>query len=214
MFKNRKQAGAQLAEAIARERLREPVVLGIPRGGVVLAAEVAKRLDCELDVILVRKIGMPEDPERALGAVDEKGDVIWNLPPNHEDLPKGYAQEALKRELALLRQRRDMYEPGHSLPSWHDRPVVVVDDGIATGATMMTALRLVRKQRPAELIVAAAVAPSDMARQLGTIADRVILLASPERFTAVGDHFEDFRPVADDEVAAILKAARRHTSHA
>ena len=214
MFKDRKQAGMQLATAIAHERLKNPIVLGIPRGGVVLAAEVAKRLDCELDIALVRKIGMPDNPETALGAVGEKGDVIWNLPPNHEDLPKGYAMDAMRRELGLLRERRELYAHGHSLPSLHERPVIVVDDGIATGATMMTALRLVRKQQPSELIVAAAVCPRMMARQLGTIADRVILIESPEDLSAIGMYFEDFAPVDDLEIAAILKTAYRHASHA
>jgi len=207
MFKNRKEAGALLAQAIEKLGLKDPVLLGIPRGGLVLAAEAARLLRCDLDMVLVRKIGLPGDPECALGAVDENGQAVWNCPLDEVELLPGYVDGALKEAAALLRRRRLSYCPGRAAIPLKGRNVVVVDDGVATGASMIAALELLRRQEPACLVAAAAVAPLGSERKLDAVADRVLILETPAQFRAVGEFFDEFGPVGDTEAGALMRGA-------
>ncbi len=206
-FRNRGEAAVQLAAALAPLRAARPLVLGIPRGGVVMADVLARDLGGDLDVVLVRKLRAPGRPELAVGAITEGGLVLlrehWELVATPEYL-QGEADEAL----TLLRRRRNLYTPGKSPVSPRDRVAIVVDDGIATGATMSAALRALREVGAGRIIAAAAVAPREAVAELRREADEVVCLGMPDPFDAVSQFFDDFSEVTDEDVAAILRRAR------
>ncbi|MBF0493302.1 MAG: phosphoribosyltransferase [Deltaproteobacteria bacterium] len=201
-FQNREQAAHLLAMKLDKYRGRHPLILAIPRGAVPMGRILSEELQGELDVVLVKKIGAPQNPEFALGAVDEQGQVYLNsyakqLLPNGDFLLKEKNQQ-----LELLRKRRKLYTPQRNSIDPKDRIVIVVDDGIATGATMLAALQLIRQRHPKKLIVATAVAPEDTFSRLQDFADEVFCLSVPEDFQAVGRFFKNFEQVSDDEVLA------------
>ena len=208
MFRDREEAARLLAERLASYRGKAPLVLGVPRGAVPMAAIIAEALDGDLDVVLVRKLGAPGQPELAVGAVDEEGRVFLEGTAMDLGIGERYLEAEGRTQLQLLAERRKRYTPARDALDPGGRIVIVVDNGIATGATLIAALRAVRERDPARLVAAAAVAPRDTVRKLKQEADEVIVLEQPDNFIAVGAHFEDFSQVSDEEVIACLSRAR------
>lgn len=211
-FRDRRQAGHELAERLRARRdegaLPDPVVLALPRGGVAVAQEVARVLDAPLDVLVVRKIGAPFHEEYGLGAMagDEvplfDPDALGRLGLSEEDLAP-----VVERERTELRRREALYRQGRPAPELEDRTVIVVDDGLATGSTARAALRSVRRQNPARLVFAAPVAAPEGAELMRREADEVVCLSEPAGFMAVGQWYDDFEQLTDDDV---LTALQRH----
>ena len=205
-FKDRREAARQLARALDQVRGFRPLFLGIPRGGVVLGDVLADALDGDLDVALVRKLGAPNAPELAVGAVTESARVVLN--EGWEYLAsQAYLRVEVEDALDLLRRRRETYTPHRSPISPTGRLAIVVDDGIATGATMLAALRSLKNTGAERVVAAAAVAPPDTVDLLRREADEVVVLRTPNPFHAVSLYFEDFSEVSDEEVIQLL--ARR-----
>jgi predicted phosphoribosyltransferase len=206
-FIDRNDAGRQLAKALASYKGQKPVVLALPRGGVPVAARVAEALDAPLDLLLVRKIGVPFQPELAMGAVV---DGISPLTVRNEDVItlSGVSEQefatARDHELAEIERRRKTYLGDRPHPKLVGRVVIVVDDGIATGATTRAALQAVRLRKPSKLILAVPVAPTDTLRKLKGETDEIICLEDYENFGAIGLFYSDFRQVSDEEVIELL----------
>jgi putative phosphoribosyl transferase len=207
MFEDRAEAGRQLATALAGYKDERPVVLGLPRGGVAVAAAIAEALDAPLGLILVRKIGAPMRRELALGAVVDgkdpcvvrNDDVIQAL-----GITEATFDAICRRELTEIERRRRRYEGGATPIDVAARVVIVVDDGIATGATMRAALRATRLRRPKKLVLAAPVAAPDALNELRSEVDDVVCLISEEPFNAIGLFYVDFHQMNDAEVTEIL----------
>jgi predicted phosphoribosyltransferase len=207
-FENRAQAAQMLARRLEKYRGQHPLVLAIPRGAVPMGKILADALDGELDVVLVRKLRAPQNPELAIGSIDETGTVY--LDPDTRDLwDEPYLEAEKTAQSDTLRRRRQMYEPMGSPIDAANRVAIVLDDGIATGSTMIAALRAARARKPAKLIAAAGVAAPDALRLIGQEADEVVCLETPSILYAIGYHFRDFSQVSDDDVVATLREARR-----
>jgi predicted phosphoribosyltransferase len=202
-FKDRAEAARQLSKALERFRGRRPLVLGIPRGGVVLADVLARRLDGDLDVALVRKLSAPGAPEFAIGSVTEQGLVILNQGWD-EMATESVLHAEIEEALDLLRRRRAAITPYRPpiLPA--GRLAIVVDDGIATGATMLAAVRSLKDSGAERIVAAAAVAAPRAVEALSREVDEIVCLQTPEPFYAVSLYFEDFSEVPDEEVARLL----------
>ncbi len=212
LFRDRADAGRRLAEALARYRDAAPLVLALPRGGVPVGFEVAKALEAQLDVLLVRKIGVPGHEELALGAVVDGVDPQVVVNENVMAMaapPAGYLEAAKARELEEIERRRRAYRGDRPPVPVRDRTVIIVDDGIATGATVRAALRGVRQAGPARLVLAVPVAPAETVASLREECDEVVCLETPEPFYAVGLHYGDFGQTTDDEVVNLLAKAQR-----
>ena len=214
-FSNRTQAGQALVAPVRALGLVDPVVLALPRGGVPVALELARALQAPLDLLLVRKIGAPGQPELAVAA------VVDGMPPEivvHEatrhlaGVNTAYIEREAERELVDIRRRRRVYLQGRPLIDLAGRSVIVVDDGIATGTTVRAALQALHRQHPAQLVLAVPVAPPDTARALRREVDHLVCLQVPEEFDAVGLHYDDFHQVNDDEVLALLADAPAQSS--
>lgn len=211
MFRDRTEAGRRLAERLQHLRDRDPVVLALPRGGVPVGFEIASALGCPLDVVLVRKIGAPHQPELALGAVvdGEQAETVIN-----EDVAasvgasEDYIEQATRRELEEIERRRQLYRGERPRAEVAGRTAIVVDDGIATGATMRAALIAIRRAGPAHLVLAAPVAPPDTIEKLAREVDEVVCLATPWLFFAIGRFYDDFHQVSDQEVIDLLERAQ------
>jgi predicted phosphoribosyltransferase len=209
-FESRVDAGSRLAKALARYRGRNPLVLAIPRGAVEMGGVVAHELAGELDVVLVRKLRAPWNPELAVGAIDESG---WSYVAPHAlaaGADPAYLAKEKAEQLALLRRRRAQYTPARAPADPAKRTAIVVDDGIATGASMIAALHSVRARNPARLVCAVPVAARESLEAVRPYADEVVCLQTPEDFMAVGQFYRDFAQVEDDEVVALLA---RHGKH-
>ncbi len=207
MFSNRQDAGQKLAVRLTSYKNQRPVVLALPRGGVPVAAEIAAKLDAPLDLILVRKIGVPFQPELAMGAVVDGGSPI--VVRNEEVIElAGVTEDEFKaacaREQAEVERRRQCYLAGRAPIEVAGRVAIVVDDGVATGATMRAALRSVAARKPSKLVLAIPVAPTEAVIALGRDADEVVCLEPQEHFYAIGPYYDDFRQVSDDEVRRLL----------
>ncbi len=206
-FRDRKDAGRRLATALSDYKTEHPVVLALPRGGVPVAAEVARALEAPLDLLLVRKIGVPFHPELAMGAVvDGSAPLVVR---NEDVIRMARVSETefaavRDRELAEIKRRRARYVGDRSHPDLKGRVVIVIDDGIATGATTRAALRAVRKQEPSRLILAVPVAPTPTLQELRDEADEIVCLEDYEPFGAVAAYYADFGQTSDEEVAALL----------
>jgi len=208
MFTDRAEAGRLLAERLLALQLENPLVLALPRGGVPVAAEIARTLHAPLDVALVRKIGAPDQPELAVGAVadGDPPEVVLNSAIVAElDLEEGYITAQVARELAAIGHRRQMYAALRPAVAPEGRTVIVVDDGVATGMTMQAALRHVRRSRPVRVIAATPVASREAVAMLQAEADDVVCLTSPRRFGSVGSFYRNFGQVSDEEVAELLQ---------
>ena len=204
-FRDRQYGGRLLAEKLEAYRTQRPIVLGLTRGGVLVASEVARALGAVLDVMVVRKLGAPECPEYAVGAIAEGGAVYVNPEAVRE---VGLSDEELaalaEREASVVARRVLLYRGDRGMADVGGRTAIVVDDGVATGATTRAALRAVRKQQPAELVLAVPVAASDTLRELRGDADAIVCLEDHTRFGAIGAYYHDFRQVSDEEVMDIL----------
>jgi putative phosphoribosyl transferase len=208
-FVNRTEAGRLLAEKLEKYANRtDVVVLGLPRGGVPVAYEVAKRLRAPLDVFIVRKLGVPGFEELAAGAIASGGVRVLN-----EDVVRAipYASEAIEavtaRETAELQRREQIYREGRPAPELHDRIVILVDDGLATGATMRAAVKALRQRDTTKIVVAVPVGPPDTCEELSQEADEAICLSTPPFFQAVGQYYEDFSQTSDEDVRELLTSA-------
>jgi putative phosphoribosyl transferase len=208
IFKDRKEAGQLLAAEVARRGYTDAVVLGLPRGGVPVAAEVAAALKAPLDVILVRKIGAPIQPELAIGAVvdGEAPEIVRNEELIRElGLSEEEFQMEAQRQLKIIEARRQLWVSGRPRVSVKGKTAIIIDDGIATGATVRASVHAVKKQGPKQTIVATPVAPPETVEALRQEADDVICLETPEFFGAIGFFYIDFSQVSDAEVSRILK---------
>ncbi len=207
LFRDRVDAGAQLAEALRDYRGQDVLVLGIPRGGVVVAAEVAQRLGAELDVIVARKLGAPISRELAIGAVTADGERYLNEDILRElGVSARYLERVTEEEQAEARRREERVRAGRLPARVAGRTVILIDDGLATGATMRAAVRSVRRQGPARLVVAVPVGARETCEELRAEADEVVCLQQPEPFWAVGAHYQHFEPVDDATVQELLRA--------
>ncbi|GAA4896614.1 alpha/beta family hydrolase [Streptomyces coeruleoprunus] len=208
-FTDRVSAGQQLAEAVARLSLDDPVVLGLPRGGVPVAHEVAKALGAPLDVVVVRKLGVPSHPELGFGAIGEGGVRILNdsVVAGARVGPDAQARVE-ETERAVLEERLRRYRGERPAAPVAGRTAVIVDDGIATGSTALVACRVVRAHGAARVVMAVPVAPPDAVRLLRTEADEVVCLYTPDWFSAVGQWYDDFSQTSDDEVTRLLAESR------
>lgn len=217
LFRNRRDAGARLAAALEKYKERRPVVLALPRGGVPVAAEVATRLDAPLDLILVRKIGLPIQPELAMGAVADGG--MPTVVRNEEVIRAARVdKESFKRvqdrELQEIERRRRSYLGDRPPLDVVGRLAIVVDDGVATGATTRAALRSAAARKPSALVLAIPVAPPSAVAMLRREVDELVCLATPEDFFAIGTYYDDFRQVSDDDVRRLLAEHRQQADSA
>lgn len=205
IFQNRLDAGEKLGQALHKFNFKESVILGIPRGGVVVAAGVAKALNAPLDVIIPRKIGAPHNPEVAIGAVTQDGTVIKDEALVQLLGIKDDEIEAMsKHVLGEISRRVNTYRGGRPGFKLTGKTVIVVDDGIATGFTVQAALKSVRSMKPGRLILAVPVAPSEIIKSLQAQVDDLVCLESPELFYAVGQFYVDFDQTTDEEVIELL----------
>jgi putative phosphoribosyl transferase len=203
-FKDREHAAHLLVERLSvHDKNKNPLVLGIPRGAVPMAKIIAEALGGELDVVLVHKLGHPDQPELAIGAIDESGNAF--LSDWASDVDPEYIEAEKQRQLSVLRERRAKYTPRREPVDPHGRIVIVVDDGIATGSTMTAALRAVRAKNPKKLIGAVAVASTQAARAMLHECDAMVCLNVPADFSAVGQFFDDFDQVSDHDVIEALR---------
>jgi len=206
-FIDRQDAGRQLAEALAAYKTQKPVVLALPRGGVPVAAEIAAALDAPLDLVLVRKIGVPFQPELAMGAVV---DGTTPVTVRNEDVialtgvSERIFAEVRDKELAEIERRRQRYLGARPHPQLAGHSIIVIDDGIATGATTRAALQAMRQHKPKKLVLAVPVAPTETLRKLRDDADEVVCLEDYQDFGAIGYFYSDFRQVTDEQVIEIL----------
>lgn len=208
-FPTREEAGRQLAARLMSHRGRDVVVLALPRGGVPVAAEIARALDAPLDLLFVRKIGLPWQPELAYAAVvdgDPPEVVINEEVARIDPMSATELAAATKREIAEIERRREAYLHGRAPLSVTGREVIVVDDGLATGTTAKAALMALRRRGPSTLILAVPVAPEDTVIEMRSLVDAVVCLAMPEPFRAIGLHYEDFHQLDDEEVLEILSS--------
>lgn len=208
---DRKHAGRLLAHRLQHLAGHRPLVLALPRGGVPVAFEIAQALEAELDLLMVRKLGAPGHAEFAIGAIVDglqprlvlNDEAIAAISPSRE-----YVIRERDRQLAELERRKRMYLGDRPAPSLEGRTVILVDDGIATGSTVKAALLGIRQSKPEKLILAVPVAPSDSLDQLRSACDEIVVLATPQPFYSVGQHYLDFRQVEDREVMDLLARAR------
>lgn len=206
MFRDRVSAGRQLALALERFRGEDLLVLGIPRGGVLVAAEVAQALGARLDLIIPRKIGAPGNKEMAIGAVAGEGQVIINSGAVASlGVPEEYIDEQVKKAIDEIRRRRHLYVGDENTADVGNKIVLVVDDGLATGYTALAAIQVVRMLGPRLVVLAVPVAPSDTVARLKSLVDELVCLSMPEPFFAVGQFYSEFHQVTDEEVVSRLR---------
>lgn len=204
LFENREQAARLLARRLsAYYPNKNPLILAVPRGAVPMAKVIADALGGELDIVLVHKLSHPLQPELAIGAIDENGNVF--LTEYAQGIEAEYLEEEKQRQVEILRRRRAQYTPFRAPIDPRDRIVIVVDDGIATGSTMIAAIRAVRARQPSKVVAAVAVASPEAARAMLREADAMVCLKVPVDFYAVGQFFVDFAQVTDEEVVGILQ---------
>lgn len=214
VFDDRQDAGRRLAARLVEHKLKNPIVLGLPRGGVPVAAEVAAGLAAPLDIVVVRKLGVPWQPELAIGAIASGGVRVLNdtmlsgIPELNDAVIDGIAAT----ELDELERRESLYRGDRPMLKLKGRDVVLVDDGLATGATMRAAIEAVRSQQPSRIIVAIPVGSAETVRSIGKVVDDVVCLTIPAFFYAVGQCYRNFNQTTDEEVRGLLQAARRRSA--
>ncbi len=210
-FKDRRQAGDMLGQRlIGYARDPKVIILALPRGGVPVGVAIARCLEVALDVLLVRKLGVPGDTEFAMGAVAYGGLYVL-----HQDvvealrIPRTVIDGVIRHELSEIERRYQLYRAERPAPPLQGRIVILVDDGVATGSTMQAAIKVLREAKPARIVVAVPVAPPETIQELEHEVDEVVCLITPESFRAVGGWYEDFTQVSDDEVSVMLAEAYR-----
>jgi putative phosphoribosyl transferase len=203
-FTDREQAALLLAKELTPYRGRKPLVLAIPRGGVPMAKIIADQLAGELDVILVHKLGAPFNQEFAIGAIDENGAVYLAAGIETAGISRSYIEQEKQRQHQMLHARRLQYSPLRQPVDPAGRVAIIVDDGLATGATMIAALRATRAKHPAELICAVPVAAPESLEMIRPLADKIVFLQAPANLLAIGQFYENFDQVSDDKVKQIL----------
>ena len=208
-YRDRREAGRVLAEHLREYAHRDDVlVLALPRGGVPVAYEVAEALDVPLDVMIVRKLGTPMQPELAMGAIASGGARVLNHDViNMLGITAADVEEVAQREREELLRREEHYRGTRDEPDITDRSVILIDDGLATGSTMLAAVRALRQQDPATIVVAVPVAPPQVCRALDREVDEVVCAATPESFGGVGRWYRDFSQTTDEEVRRYLQLA-------
>ena len=210
LFLDRRDGGRHLAKSLRQyQDVHDPLILGLPRGGVPVAFEVARALDATLDIFIVRKLGVPGHEELAMGAIATGDVIVWN----HEVLDdlhiaREHMEAVIRREQEELQRREHAYRGDRPRPHVQNRTVILVDDGLATGASMRAAARALCEQRPAELVVAVPVAAAETCDDLRREVDTVVCAETPEPFYAVGLWYHDFAPTTDEEVSELLHAAQ------
>ena len=208
LFKDRRHAGGLLAQKLKYYRDQQPLILAVPRGGVTVAEPVWRELGGELDLIITRKIGAPDQPELAIGAVTGDGFTMLNDQiVSRLHVSEEYIGKAADQVQSEIKRRLNDYRGNRPFPSVDDRPVILVDDGVATGYTLLAALRSLQKKNPARLILAVPVGPPDTLSILEREVDELVYVEAPSDFAAVGQFYRDFGQVNDDEVKAVLKNA-------
>ncbi|HEU4673589.1 MAG TPA: phosphoribosyltransferase family protein, partial [Candidatus Limnocylindrales bacterium] len=209
MFIDRADAGARLAARLAHLRPVRPLVLGLARGGVVVAAEVARRLDADLDAVVVRKVGVPWHPELGVGAIAEGGIVLLNPALIAElGLARADIARVIRRERRVLRERVAEYRRDRPATALAGRVVVLVDDGLATGFTARAAIASARRRGAERVVLASPVAPPSVVAQLRPLVDEIVVVDEPDFFTSIGEHYLDFSETTDDDVRRLLGTAR------
>ncbi len=215
MFVNRQEAGRALASALA-DYANDPeaIVLALPRGGVPVAFEISRSLRLPLEIFLVRKLGVPEHEELAMGAIATGGTCVLNEEIIERlGISKPQLEETIQRETVELERREAAFRPGRNPPELRSRTCLLVDDGLATGSTMHAAVRALKKQNPRRIVVAVPVGATDTYAALAQVVDEVVCLFTPEPFVAVGRWYQDFSQLTDDEVRRYLEKAGREIAH-
>jgi predicted phosphoribosyltransferase len=209
IFEDRRHAGRELAAAIKRCALRNPLILGLPRGGVPVAYEVAKAVDADLDVLVVRKLGVPYQPELAFGAIASGGVRVINEDTMRlvAELDESTIEPIVARETNELKRREALFRDGRAYPDFQDRDVVLVDDGMATGATMRAAAQAVRRRNPNRILVAVPTASAEAVSRISGDVDDLICLDTPRFFAAVGNYYRRFDQTTDEDVRTLLNEA-------
>lgn len=208
IFKDRQDAAVKLASRLEHLKDRQDaIILALPRGGVVTGYEISRILHLPLDIIIIRKIGFPGQPELAIGAVSETGFFVLNedIISNYR-ISKEYIEREIRKQEEEISRRKSLYRGGLGLPPLEGKVVILVDDGIATGATMKAAIGAIKAEKVARLIVAVPVAPPETAEEIKRMVDELICLETPYYFTAVGAFYEDFSQVSDSEVVRLLRS--------
>lgn len=211
LFRDRAEGGRQLGQRLKGRAFRHPVVLGIPRGGVATGQALAREIGAELDVVLSRKLRAPFQQEYAIGAISEDGRVTLN----HDAVgatgaTPDYLEQEKRHQMGEIARRKKLFRAVRPKASLTGRSVIVTDDGIATGSTMLAALETVRNQKPHEVIMAVPVAPLDRLESMRPFCDEIVCLLTPADFLAVGQFYEEFDTVEDDEVVDMLREAAEH----
>jgi putative phosphoribosyl transferase len=207
MFTDRRDAGVQLAGKLTHYKGREGMlVLALPRGGVVTGLEIARVINAPLDILIVRKMGYPGNEELAIGAISETGTVVLNERIiSTSGIPTKYIEDEITRQKEEIVRRTRLYRGGKSLEKLEGKTIILVDDGVATGATMKAAIATLKMEKIGRLVVSIPVSPIQTADELRMMADEFIYLNIPEDFKAVGNYYRDFSQVSDDEVVEILR---------
>lgn len=207
MFRDRRDAGIQLARRLLHYRERKDVVvLALPRGGVVTGSEIASSLNLPLDVLIVRKIGVPFQPELAAGALSETGTVVFNKDVlSSYDIPQSYLDGEISKQKGEISRRIMLYRKGKGIQDLEGKTIILTDDGVATGATMKVAIETLKKERLKKLVVALPVAPPEVAHEIKGMVDEFLCIETPSYFMAVGNHYIDFTQVSDADVVKILQ---------
>ncbi|WP_343693603.1 phosphoribosyltransferase family protein [Chitinophaga sp.] len=204
MFHNRKQAAVKLAKSLEKYKKEHPVVIGIPRGGLETAYYVARHLHAELAFILVKKLSAVDNPEYAIGAVTEDGTVYYN-PGTKEKFSREYIDAIEQQKRKEIEKRRKLYRNIQLFPKLKNKTVIIVDDGIATGATILAVVAVCKKGNAEKIIVASPVCPHDVTKQLSHEVDDIVMLKDPDEFSAVSDFYENFQNIDDEEALDFLK---------
>jgi predicted phosphoribosyltransferase len=206
MFADRADAAKQLANRLKSLQLRDPLVLAIPRGGVVTGAVLARELGADLDVVLSRKLRAPYQPELAIGAVGEDGEVYLNHRPDvATGIDQAYIEKERRFQVGEIARRRELFRAARPQAPIAGRSVILTDDGIATGSTMIAGLHVVKAQKPHETIVAVPVAPPERLEAIRALCDRLVCLVSRPDFFAIGQFYIDFQPIEDEEALRLLR---------
>ncbi|MGD8747032.1 MAG: phosphoribosyltransferase family protein [Balneolaceae bacterium] len=210
MFINREDAGKKLGKALDKYKSMNPIILAIPRGGIEVGFYAAKRLDCDFEPIVIRKLGYPQQPEAAFGAVAEDGSLYLD-PWSNQYLSKEIIERVIGEEKEEIQRRIKAYRQGRRLPDLKDRVVILVDDGIASGATIFAALTMCRKHEPEKLIIAAPVSGKTRLTKLSAKADELVILEKREHFFAVSEGYREFTNLSDSQVLELLKQWQQYS---